>query len=129
MKRRLRFIFSLLALCLLGTYGFQAYWLYGGYQLAQAEFARTVREALAAVVQQQQVAHTQKTFNIKFNDYAELGTPPGRAPRWQIESLDTGLAPLPARRRRSSPGCAAASTRSPRSITSGRRDAPPRRPR
>jgi hypothetical protein len=26
MKRRLRFIFSLLASCLLGIYGFQAYW-------------------------------------------------------------------------------------------------------
>lgn len=96
MKRRLRFIFSLLALCLLGVYGFQAYWLYGSYQLAQADFARTVREALEAVVQRQQLAHANKTFNIKFNNYAAPGTPADRAPRWQIESLDTSLTPLSA---------------------------------
>jgi two-component system phosphate regulon sensor histidine kinase PhoR len=64
MQRRLRFIFGLLALCLLGIYGFQAYWLYGSYQLAQAEFERTASEALEAVVQQQQLARTNKVFRF-----------------------------------------------------------------
>jgi two-component system phosphate regulon sensor histidine kinase PhoR len=64
MQRRLRFIFGLLALCLLGIYSFQAYWLYGSYQLAKAEFARTTHEALETVVQQQQLARTNKVFRF-----------------------------------------------------------------
>ncbi len=88
MKRRLRFIIALLAVCLLGSYGFQAYWLYGSYRLGQAQFARTAREALEAVVQRQQLSRANKVFNIKFNDYATPGTPPGRPRRWQIERLD-----------------------------------------
>ena len=91
MKRRLRFIFSLLAVCLLGSYGFQAYWLYGSYQLAQAQFVTTARAALEAVVQRQQVKRANKVFNIKFNNYADPDTPPGKAPHWQIEELDTGV--------------------------------------
>ena len=68
MQRRLRFIFGLLALCLLGIYGFQAYWLYGSYQLAQAEFARTASQALEAVVQQQQLARTKQVFSFVLDD-------------------------------------------------------------
>ncbi|MGI4742225.1 MAG: sensor histidine kinase [Janthinobacterium lividum] len=97
MKRRLQFILSLLALCLLGTYGFQAYWLYGSYRLGQAEFARTAREALEAVVQRQQLKRVTKAFNIRFNDYAQPGAPPGNPHHWQIERLDTGLTPAQAR--------------------------------
>jgi two-component system phosphate regulon sensor histidine kinase PhoR len=97
MQRRLQFIFGLLALCLLGSYGFQAYWLYGSYQLGQAEFARTAREALEAVVQRQQLKRATKTFNIKLNDYARPGAPPGTPSHWQIERLDTGLTPAQAR--------------------------------
>jgi len=85
MKRRLRFIFGLLALCLLGSYGFQGYWLYGSYRLGQAQFARATREALEAVVQRQQLGRAKKVFDIKFNDYAA----PGQPRRWQIERLDT----------------------------------------
>jgi len=91
MKRRLRFIFSLLASCLLGIYGFQAYWLYGSYQLATTQFGRATSEALEAVVQRQQVRRTNKMFNIKFNNYTDASSPPGQASHWQIEKLDTGL--------------------------------------
>lgn len=95
MKRRLRFIFGLLTLCLLGSYGFQAYWLYGSYRLGQAQFARTAREALEAVVQRQQLSRANKVFNIKFNDYAA----PGQPRHWQIERLDTAPASAPDLRR------------------------------
>jgi signal transduction histidine kinase len=91
MQRRLRFIFALLAVCLLGSYGFQAYWLYGSYQLARAQFATDTREALEAVVQQVQVQHTRKVFNIKLNNYDGPHDAPGTTHRWQIERLDTGL--------------------------------------
>jgi two-component system phosphate regulon sensor histidine kinase PhoR len=91
MKRRLRFIFSLLTVCLLGSYGFQAYWLYGSYQLAQGQFISTARAALEAVVQRQQVKRADKIFNIKFNNYAGPNAPPGKAAHWQIEALDTGV--------------------------------------
>ncbi|MGI4761080.1 MAG: sensor histidine kinase [Janthinobacterium lividum] len=98
MQRRLRFIFGLLAACLLGSYGFQAYWLYGSYQLATAQVARTAHEALEAVVQRQQLRRANKVFNIRFNDYARPGDAPGSPKHWQIERLDTGLTPAQAGR-------------------------------
>lgn len=96
MQRRLRFIFGLLAVCLLGSYGFQGYWLYGSYQLATAQVARTAHEALEAVVQRQQLRRANKVFNIRFNDYARPGDAPGAPKHWQIERLDTGLTPAQA---------------------------------
>jgi len=98
MQRRLRFIFSLLGLCLLGSYGFQAYWLYGSYQLATAQVMRTAHAALEAVVQRQQLNRASKVFNIRFNDYASPGDAPGSPRHWQIERLDTGLTPAQATR-------------------------------
>ncbi|TGD81421.1 sensor histidine kinase [Hymenobacter wooponensis] len=56
MKRRIRSIFWLIALCILGINGFQGYWLYNTYQLTSAQFQRTAREALLGVVQQYQLA-------------------------------------------------------------------------
>ncbi|KAA9327675.1 HAMP domain-containing histidine kinase [Hymenobacter busanensis] len=56
MKRRIRSIFWLMALCILGINGFQAYWLYNTYQLSTTQFQRTAREALQSVVQQYQLA-------------------------------------------------------------------------
>ncbi|WP_133273419.1 sensor histidine kinase [Hymenobacter radiodurans] len=53
MKRRIRSIFWLMAACILGINGFQAYWLYNTYQLTSQQFDRTTREALLAVVQRQ----------------------------------------------------------------------------
>ena len=81
MQRRLRFIFGLLALCLAGIYGFQAYWLYGSYQLTQAAFERTASAALEAVVQQQQLARTKQVFRFVLDDRhgPALGAQPGRA--------------------------------------------------
>jgi signal transduction histidine kinase len=55
MKRRIRSIFLLMVVCMVGINGFQAYWLYTTYQLTASQFARTVRDALATVVQRQQV--------------------------------------------------------------------------
>jgi signal transduction histidine kinase len=98
MQRRLRLIFGLLAACLLGSYGFQAYWLWGSYQLAASEVAHTAHAALEAVVQRQQAKRANKVFNIKFNDYARPGDPPGSPHHWQIERLDTGLTPAQATR-------------------------------
>jgi hypothetical protein len=71
MPRRLRLIFTLLASCLLGSYGLQAYWLCGSYQVATAQFTRTATAALEAVLQRRQLGRVTKTFNIKFNDYAK----------------------------------------------------------
>jgi signal transduction histidine kinase len=98
MKQRLRLIFGLLAGCLLGSYGFQAYWLYGSYQLATAQFARTASEALEAVVQRRQLSRVTKSFNIRLNDYAGPNEAPNPNRRWHIERLDTGLTAAQARR-------------------------------
>jgi signal transduction histidine kinase len=81
MQRRLRFIFGLLALCLVGIYGFQAYWLYGSYRLAREEFRRTASQALEAVVEQQQVARTKQVFSFVLDDRngPAIRTRPNRA--------------------------------------------------
>ena len=55
MKRRIRSIFWLMVLCMVGINGFQAYWLYNTYQLATEQFGRTTNEALLAVVMRQQL--------------------------------------------------------------------------
>lgn len=59
MKSRLRIIFWLMSLCMLGINGFQAYWLYTTYQLTATQFTRTAHEALLSVVQQQQLAEVR----------------------------------------------------------------------
>ncbi|HEX8427012.1 HAMP domain-containing sensor histidine kinase [Hymenobacter sp.] len=59
MKSRLRIIFWLMSLCMLGINGFQAYWLYTTYQLTATQFTRTAHEALLAVAQQQQLAEVR----------------------------------------------------------------------
>jgi signal transduction histidine kinase len=55
MKRRIRSIFWLMVVCMVGINGFQGYWLYNTYQLTASQFARTAREALASVVQRHQL--------------------------------------------------------------------------
>ncbi|SFQ02038.1 sensor histidine kinase [Hymenobacter arizonensis] len=55
MKRRIRSIFWLMVVCMMGINGFQGYWLYNTYQLTASQFARTAREALSSVVQRQQL--------------------------------------------------------------------------
>ncbi|MGY2132966.1 sensor histidine kinase [Hymenobacter sp. HD11105] len=81
MKRRIRSIFWLMALCILGINGFQAYWLYNTYQLTAAQFQRTAREALLAVVQQYQLAAARQAIRgggandvIIFQNYSGEGT-------------------------------------------------------
>lgn len=69
MKRRIRSIFWLMAACILGINGFQAYWLYTTYQLSRRQFERTTSEALEAVVFRQQAARLQRAF-------AKAGLPP-----------------------------------------------------
>jgi len=53
MNNRIRTITWLLAACVLGINGFQAYWLYSTYQLTITQFDRAVHETLVLAVQQQ----------------------------------------------------------------------------
>ncbi|OON66481.1 sensor histidine kinase [Hymenobacter sp. CRA2] len=62
MKRRIRIIFWLMAACILGINGFQAYWLYNTYELTNAQFSRTTNEALQAVVLRQQAVALRRQF-------------------------------------------------------------------
>ena len=63
MKRRIRSIFWLMVVCMLGINGFQGYWLYNTYQLTAGQFARTTREALASVVQRHQLDGARQFVN------------------------------------------------------------------
>ncbi|WP_035567113.1 sensor histidine kinase [Hymenobacter sp. IS2118] len=63
MKRRIRSIFWLMVVCMVGINGFQGYWLYNTYQLTASQFARTAREALASVVQNHQLGIARQTID------------------------------------------------------------------
>ncbi|TVT43288.1 HAMP domain-containing histidine kinase [Hymenobacter setariae] len=56
MQHRIRLITWLLAACVLGINGFQAYWLYSTYKLTTAQLDRAAHQALVAAVQQQLIA-------------------------------------------------------------------------
>lgn len=87
MKRRIRSIFLLMVVCMVGINGFQAYWLYTTYQLTASEFARTVRDALATVVQRQQVNSARQLLGAKSGKqpkrivYATFGAESGKPNR------------------------------------------------
>jgi two-component system phosphate regulon sensor histidine kinase PhoR len=56
MKSRALLLPWLLAICLLGMNGFQAYWLVSTYRLTRLQFDREIHEAVVASVQQQLLA-------------------------------------------------------------------------
>jgi len=92
MKSRLRLIFWLMSLCMLGINGFQGYWLYTTYQLTTAQFARTAHEALLSVVQQQQWASLQALLQPApvHNPYSQIALPIralDEADRQQLQQL------------------------------------------
>jgi two-component system phosphate regulon sensor histidine kinase PhoR len=66
MQHRIRIITWLLAACVLGINGFQAYWLYSTYKLTVAQFDRAVHETLVLAVQQQltQVVEQKKQASM-----------------------------------------------------------------
>jgi two-component system phosphate regulon sensor histidine kinase PhoR len=83
----------LMVACMVGINGFQGYWLYTTYQLTASQFARTVREALVAVVQREQVNTARLLMqsqpsatpqHIVFND---SGNHPARVSRIMVASL------------------------------------------
>ncbi|OUJ74698.1 sensor histidine kinase [Hymenobacter crusticola] len=65
MKTRIRSIFWLIALCILGINGFQVYWLYNTYELASSQFVRTTNEALRAVVLRQQLQLSRLPYDAR----------------------------------------------------------------
>ncbi|GAA4395749.1 HAMP domain-containing sensor histidine kinase [Nibrella viscosa] len=73
MKQRIRSIFLLMSLCILGINLFQGYWLYTTYQLTIQQFSRTVRDALFDALQKRQLADAQQLFRTK--------APNGEAPQ------------------------------------------------
>ncbi len=50
MKKRIRYIFILMTVCILGIIGFQGYWLYNAYNLAYRQFMGTANDALRDAV-------------------------------------------------------------------------------
>lgn len=62
MNRRIRSIFWLMTLCILGINAFQGYWLWTTYQLNRQQFSRTVQDALFEIVQQRQMADANRLF-------------------------------------------------------------------
>ncbi|MGH2645440.1 MAG: hypothetical protein ACRDE2_15930, partial [Chitinophagaceae bacterium] len=50
MKKRIRYIFILMIICVLGIIGLQGYWLYNAWHIAYDQFGRTISGALAEAV-------------------------------------------------------------------------------
>ncbi len=67
MKRRIRSIFILMTLCILGINIFQGYWLYSTYTLHNEQFSRTATEALLHALQKQQDADAVELFHTKIS--------------------------------------------------------------
>jgi two-component system phosphate regulon sensor histidine kinase PhoR len=92
MNYRIRTITWLLAACVLGINGFQAYWLYSTYKLTITQFDRAVHETLVLAVQQQltQIAEQTKaqasmTLSIVGNSSRSVG------PRRLVYGADVAL--------------------------------------
>ncbi|MFC5408764.1 sensor histidine kinase [Larkinella bovis] len=62
MKQRIRSIFILMTVCILGVIAFQGYWLYTSYQLHEQQFRRTVRGAFISAVEKQQMHEARRLF-------------------------------------------------------------------
>jgi two-component system, OmpR family, phosphate regulon sensor histidine kinase PhoR len=62
MKRRIRTIFILMTLCILGIYVFQAYWLYNTYSVHQQQFMQTAVDALLTALEKRQAADARLLF-------------------------------------------------------------------
>ncbi|TAE21772.1 MAG: sensor histidine kinase [Cytophagales bacterium] len=75
MNRRIRTIFWLMTLCIVGVYGFQGYWLWTTYQLNRRQFSQSVQDALAQVMQRQQVAEADRLLSgeLSMNTSSEGG--------------------------------------------------------
>lgn len=65
MKTRIRSIFWLMTVCILGINLFQVYWLYTTYQLHYQQFSRTVKEAMFEALQKQQLSEAQRFVGKK----------------------------------------------------------------
>ncbi|WP_111628333.1 sensor histidine kinase [Larkinella arboricola] len=75
MKQRIRSIFVLMTVCILGVVAFQGYWLYTSYQLHEQQFRRAVRGAFISAVEKQQFNDAQQLFQGE--------TPDGKK-RWRF---------------------------------------------
>ncbi|TDN36806.1 HAMP domain-containing histidine kinase [Hymenobacter sp. UV11] len=92
MQHRIRVITWLLAACVLGINGFQAYWLYSTYQLTTTQFDRAVHATLVLAVQQQLTqiveqtkAQASMTLSITGKSSRSVG------PRRIVYGADVGL--------------------------------------
>ncbi|AKD57013.1 sensor histidine kinase [Spirosoma radiotolerans] len=62
MNRRIRSIFWLMTLCIIGINAFQGYWLWTTYHLNSQQYNQTMRDALFSVLQQRQLVEANRLF-------------------------------------------------------------------
>ncbi|MBD2700575.1 HAMP domain-containing histidine kinase [Spirosoma sp. BT702] len=68
MNRRIRSIFWLMALCIIGINAFQGYWLWTTYHLKSQQFNQTMRDALFSVLQNRQMVEANRLFARQGNE-------------------------------------------------------------
>jgi two-component system phosphate regulon sensor histidine kinase PhoR len=93
MQHRIRTIIWLLAACVLGINGFQAYWLYSTYRLTTTQFDRAAHEALVATVQQQLIAGVEALKTQGFDLIVSGTNGPQAGPRHLVYASDVTVIP------------------------------------
>ena len=112
MKSRALLLPWLLAGCLLGMNGFQAYWLVSTYRLTRTQFDRGIHEALVAAVQQQLLADVWAPQTPRFDLHLSGTSVSQTSPRRRLMPAPT-VTILP---RRGAPQAAVANSRPPTHI-------------
>jgi two-component system, OmpR family, phosphate regulon sensor histidine kinase PhoR len=72
MRQRIRNIFILMCVCILGIYLFQGYWLYNSYYIQREQFNKDINEALRTAVFNKQFADARHYFRRSFRNRDSL---------------------------------------------------------
>ena len=79
MNRRIRSIFWLMILCIIGINAFQGYWLWTTYRFNRRQFNQTVQDALFSVFRQYRIAE-EKPYPGPPGKFVPTDMPPRRIP-------------------------------------------------
>ena len=87
---RIRFIFWLMAICIVAINAFQGYWLLSTYRLNRSQFQQTVQEALFQVVEREQIVRANAMFGRNGQKPGAPGPPPLSRSKMIVRKFQSG---------------------------------------
>lgn len=75
MRQRIRNIFVLMCICILGIYLFQGYWLYNSYRIQRDQFSKDINDALRITVFNRQFADVRHYFRRYYRNRDSIWGP------------------------------------------------------